>query len=161
MRMKAFGTILLVFILVSCRCVTLSPTSAELLYNPLGTSVLQATKLVILEYPDGLPDGFPGEKYKELLQKYNYPHLFSVLSPYLVQIKKLEKGFVVRIYDDRVRILTDWSETRTRIDCWCYKGECKNDWLHDDRVFMILSSYAVYIGEKRSEQGGVAYGRKI
>jgi hypothetical protein len=117
-------TFLLVSLLIGACCCSKVNHDEE--YQPLGTLVLTANGLLTVQYPQGIPDNYNGEDYKKLLQE-DYKRMYERLLPYKVQIKKIEKNFCVQIYDGKCLILTDWSCTASRIDCWSYNNECNPD----------------------------------
>jgi len=135
MRKKALWIVGWSLLIVSCRCIT--PVLA-LRYDPIGPAVLEATRQLSAEFPDGPPAEVTGEMYMSLLKNNHYDNFYSVLKSYQVKITIIEKAFIVHVYQGRSRILIDWSETEGMIDCWCYKGECKDDWLHRH---LIASDY--------------------
>lgn len=98
-------------------------------YQPIGTAVIQASSLLMVQYHQGLPDNYTGEDYKNLL-KENYKPMFENIRPYRATIQKKDNRFIVQVYDGNLLILTDWGCTEGRIDCWSYNGECKPDTLH-------------------------------
>jgi hypothetical protein len=98
-------------------------------YQPVGTAVLQASSLLIVKYPQGIPDNYAGEDYKNLL-KENYKTLYERIKPYNAVVKKKDNRFIIQVYDGNLLILTDWGCTEGRIDCWNYNNECNPDTLH-------------------------------
>jgi hypothetical protein len=111
---------------MSC-CSTLCKRDDQ--YQPIGTAVLQASSLLIVQYPEGIPDNYPGEDYKNLL-KDNYKSMYENIQPYRATIQKKDNRFIVQVYDGNLLILTDWGCTEGRIDCWSYNSECKAETLH-------------------------------
>ncbi len=97
-------------------------------YQPVGTAVLTANNLLSVKYPQGLPENYPGEDYKNLL-KENYQPMYERLKPYRVLIQKITDKFKVSVFDRNTPVLTDWSCTEGRIDCWTYNKECIPDTL--------------------------------
>jgi hypothetical protein len=99
-------------------------------YQPLGTAVLTANGLLLVEYTEGRSKLIQGNEYKDLLKK-NYKPLYDSLLPYLVKIDNniYDNNFVVSVFDDQILILTDWSCTERRIDCWSYNGDCSPETL--------------------------------
>jgi len=95
-------------------------------YQPLASPVLTANGLLMVEYPYGIPDTVSSDNYKSLL-KEDYKNLYETILPYIVKIKRLNKGFIVKVYQNNFLVLTDWSCTENRIDCWNYNGQCNPD----------------------------------
>lgn len=97
-------------------------------YQPLGRAVLTANGLLLVEYSKGRSKYIQGNEYKDLLNG-NYTPMYDRLLPYLVKIdnNKYDDNFIVSVFDNQKLILTDWSCTEGRIDCWSYNGECSPD----------------------------------
>jgi hypothetical protein len=98
-------------------------------YQPLGTAVLAANDQLMVQFPQGPPDNYSGEDYKNLL-KENYQPSYERLQAYRVTVQKLADKFKVSVFDGDLLILTDWSCTYGKIDCWSYKKECLPDTMH-------------------------------
>jgi hypothetical protein len=98
-------------------------------YQPVGTAVMTANGLLLVKYPYGIPESYPENDYKNLLRE-DYKPMYEHLQPYRVKIQKVDGNFIARVYDGNLIILTDWSCTEGRIDCWSYNKECNPDTLH-------------------------------
>ena len=92
-------------------------------YQPLGTAVLTANNLLMVKYPEGPPDNYSADEYKNLL-KEDYQIMYDRLQPYQIKVERQRTNFIVDIYDKGQLILKDASCTETRIDCWVYKRQC-------------------------------------
>ena len=95
-------------------------------YQSIGPAVLQANRMLLVQYPGGLPAGFTENNYKNILQ-VDYQPMYERIKPYSVQIQKTGSNFLVQVYDCDLLILTDCSLTENRIECWNYKAECNAD----------------------------------
>ena len=125
--MKMYRNILRLFLLALFifSCSSFRPNLDDR-YQPLGTAVLAANDLLMVKYPQGPPENIHEDEYKGLL-KEDYKPMYVRLLPYLVQIEKMDNYFIVSVFDGKKLILTDWSCTEGRIDCWCYNRECNPD----------------------------------
>jgi hypothetical protein len=127
--MKIYLTIARFFLvslfIYSCSSVQLNVDEK---YQPLGTAVLAANDLLLVKYSQDQPEYISGDEYKELL-KESYKPMYDRLLPYLVEIKKTDNNYIVRVLDGHKLILTDWLCTEVRIDCWSYNGECNPETL--------------------------------
>jgi hypothetical protein len=92
-------------------------------YQPLGTAVLTANNLLMVKYPEGPPDDYSSDDYKNLL-KEDYQVMYDRLQPYQVKVERQRTNFIVDLYDKGFLILKDASCTETMIDCWVYKQQC-------------------------------------
>ena len=101
----------------------------DLKYQPLGPAVLAANNKLMVLYPQGPPDNYSGEDYKNLLKGSNQTS-YDRLQPYRVTVQKLANKFKVSVFDGSTLVLTDWSCTEGKIDCWSYKNECLPDTMH-------------------------------
>ena len=126
MKMYICTLIIISFFVFGCSC---SKVDDGLKYQPLGTAVLTANNLLMVQYPQGPPDNYSGEEYKNLL-KENYQPQYQSLQPYRVILQKLANKFKVSVFDGSTLVLTDWSCTEGKIDCWSYKNECIPDTMH-------------------------------
>ena len=115
------GIFLLSLFLYSC-------STIDEKYQPLGTAVLAANDLLVVKYPQERPEYIQENEYKELL-KENYKPMYDKLLPYFVQIKRTNNNYIVRVYDGKILILTDWLCTERYLDCWSYNGECNPETL--------------------------------
>ena len=115
--------LLISFLTISCSVIK-SSISEE--YQPLGTAVLTANGLLMVEYPENKPEYINQNDYK-LLLKEDYKILYEKLLPYEVQVKKSENNYIVSVFDGNKLILTDWLCTEGRIDCWSFNQECNPD----------------------------------
>jgi hypothetical protein len=95
-------------------------------YQPLGTAVLTADNLLMVKYPQGPPENYSGDDFKNLL-KSDYLSMYQRLQPYRVTIQKSGEKFKVSVFDGNTLVLTDWSCTEGRIDCWSYNKQCLAD----------------------------------
>ena len=93
-------------------------------YQPLATPILSANGLLIVQFPEGLTSTVSGDDYK-LLLKDGYENLYEIVLPYEVIVEPDEKYFKVSVFDGETLILTDWSCTENRIDCWSYNDDCQ------------------------------------
>jgi hypothetical protein len=100
------------------------PVKDDDVYEPLGTVVLVANGLLLAQYPHGIPAAYPDSSYKNLLRK-GYKSMYARLKPYHLELQKNDSTFIVRLFDGKRLVLTDWSCTEEKIDCWNYKGECE------------------------------------
>ena len=91
-------------------------------YQLIGPAVLSANNLLMVQYPQGPPENYSGEDYKNLL-KSDYRPMYQKLQPYRVVIQKLGDKFKVHVFDGNTLVLTDWSCTEGRIDCWSYNKQ--------------------------------------
>lgn len=121
------STVFFVFILFITSCSSLQ-TNLDSKYQPLGMVVMTANGLLMAKYPQTIPENVSQEEYKTLL-KNGYLPLYEKLLPFGVDIKKGNKSFIVSVFDGTALILTDWSCTETRIDCWNYNNKCNPDTL--------------------------------
>jgi hypothetical protein len=126
--MKTYISILLSipFFVFGCCC---SKADLDQKYQPLGPAVLMANNQLMVQYPQGPPDNYSGDDYKNLL-KGNYQKSYERLQPYRVTILKMVNKFKVSVFDGSTLVLTDWSCTEGKIDCWSYKKECLPDTMH-------------------------------
>lgn len=115
--------LLSVFVLFSCSGLQVKLDEK---YQPLGTAVLAANGLLLIEHPHDCPENMSGDDYKGLL-KENYRPMYDRLLPYLVRIETRDGNCTVSVFDDQTLILTNWLCTEGRIDCWSYNGECNPD----------------------------------
>lgn len=112
-----------VFVLLGCGSLRVSTDEK---YQPLGTAVLAANGLLMIEHPHDCPENMSGDAYKNLL-KEDYRPMYEKLRPYSVQIKTKDGKCILTVFDEKATILTDWLCTEGRIDCWQYNGECNPD----------------------------------
>jgi hypothetical protein len=98
-------------------------------YQPLGEAVITANRLLMLDYPQGIPKNFSSDDYKHLLKEDN-KSMYEILQPYRVEVQKKDKNFITRVYDGNILVLVDWSCTEIKIDCWTYDGKCNPDTMH-------------------------------
>jgi hypothetical protein len=113
------------FFIISCSAI--KPSLSEV-YQPLGTAVLTANGLLMVEYPEIKPEYINQNDYKNLL-KEDYDILYQRLLPFEVQIKKSENNYIIKVFECNLLILTDWLCTENKIDCWSYNQECNPDTL--------------------------------
>jgi len=112
-----------VFILFSC---SVHRVKLDEKYQPLGTAVLGANGLLLIENPHDCPENISGDNYKGLL-KEDYRPMYNRLLPYSVRIQERDGKCTVSVFDDQTLILTDWLCTEGYVDCWSYNGECNPD----------------------------------
>ncbi len=112
-----------VFVLLGCSSLRVSTDEK---YQPLGTAVLAANGLLMIEHPHDCPENMSGDVYKNFL-KEDYRPMYEKLRPYSVQIKTKDGKCILTVFDEKAAILTDWLCTEGRIDCWQYNGECNPD----------------------------------
>jgi hypothetical protein len=124
--MKTGELFFLSVIVAACCC---TKTDLNERYQPLGMAVLTANNLLMVQYPQGPPENYQGENYKNLL-KENYRPMYERLQPYRVVIQKMADRFKVSVFDGNTLVLTDWSCTEGRIDCWSYEKQCMPDTLN-------------------------------
>jgi hypothetical protein len=122
---NAINFLLLVLMLNSCSNLQVK---ADEKYQPLGTAVLAANSLLLIEHPHDCPENMSEDDYKDLL-KENYMPMYDRLLPYSVRIEKRDGNCTVSVFDHQTLILTDWLCTEGYIDCWSYNGECNLDTL--------------------------------
>jgi len=115
-----------VFFLLGCNSLCVSTDEK---YQPLGTAVLAANGLLMIEHPYDCPENVSGDDYINLL-KEDYRPMYEDLRPYTVQIKTINNKCVISVSDKQMAIFTDWLCTEGRIDCWQYNGECNPDTLN-------------------------------
>jgi hypothetical protein len=128
--MKTHKNLLKMFLLSLLLCgYECQPENLDLKYQPLGTVVLTANNLLMVQYHQGLPDNYSGEDYKNILKEKNQL-MYQRLQPYRVTVQKLADKFKVSVFDGNTLVLTDWSCTEGKIDCWSYKNECLPDTMH-------------------------------
>lgn len=120
MHLNIIRLFLLSLIICSCSSIQLN---LDKKYQPLGTAVLAANDRLLVKYSQDRHEYIEENEYKDLL-KENYKPMYDRLLPYLVQIKKTDNNFIVRVLDGQTLILTDWLCTEGRIDCWSYNGKC-------------------------------------
>ena len=123
---SSIALIALVFLIIGNRC---SQQNSDDKYQPLGIVIMTTNGLLMVKYPQGIPDNVSDTEYKELL-KVNYNSFYEMLLPYQLKIKKKDKAFFVSVFDGKTLVLTDWSCTEDRIDCWNYNGQCNPDKLY-------------------------------
>jgi hypothetical protein len=112
-----------VFVLFSCSGLQMKSDEK---YQPLGTAVLAANGLLLIEHPHDCPENMSGNDYKGLLRE-NYRPMYDRLLPYSVRIEKRDGKCTVSVFDGQMLILTDWLCTEGYVDCWSYNGECNPD----------------------------------
>lgn len=118
--------VVILFITVSCS----APTNNEN-YQEIASPVITANGLLMVKYPQGIPEIVSSQEYKELL-KEDYTLLYDILTPYDVKIQKSGNHFKVAVYHSSQQVLFDLSCTENRIDCWVYNGDCNPDTLKVD-----------------------------
>lgn len=127
--MKTYLNIISIFLLstfiYSCSFMLLS---ADEKYQPLGGAVIQANRLLLVNYSSIQLKNIQGDEYKNLL-KEDYKLMYDRLLPYSVQLNFVDNNWTVRVSDGQKIILTDWLCTKGYIDCWSYNGECSPDTL--------------------------------
>lgn len=123
---QAYNFLLYVTIVLFIASCSIFQANLDEKYQPLASPVLTANGLLMVEYPNGIPDTVSSDNYKSLL-KENYKNLYETILPYKVIINKHSKGFIVKVYQNNLLILTDWSCTENKIDCWTYNGQCNPD----------------------------------
>lgn len=110
--------VIILFITVSC-CAPINKEN----FQEIAAPVITANGLLMVKYPQGIPEIVSGQKYKDML-KEDYSLLYDILTPYDVKIQKSGKHFKVAVYYGSQQVLLDLSCTQRRIDCWIYNGEC-------------------------------------
>ena len=123
MYFKVTLVLLSVFALFSCSSFQVKQDEK---YQPLGTAVLTANGLLLIEHFYDCPEKLSGDDYKGLL-KEDYRRMYDRLLPYSVQIEKRDGNCTVSVFDGRTLILIDWLCTEGYVDCWSYNGKCNPD----------------------------------
>lgn len=118
--------ILLVFLAAALLDSCCGTSDLDARYQPIGPAVMQANRLLMLDFPDGPPPGYTGEQYKTLL-KEEYPPLYEKIEPFTVEVIKTGSRFLVKVFDKNTMVLMDAACTESRLDCWVYKNECDPD----------------------------------
>jgi hypothetical protein len=127
--MKKVIHIFVIFLITLCFSSCSNSQVMDEKYQPLGAAVLAANRLVSVKYPHGLTEEISKEKYLSFLSD-EFKSKYDLLEPYYIQVNKMNDWFIVQVFDGNKLILTDYACTESRIDCWCYNGECNPDTLN-------------------------------